>query len=137
MIIKKALLTDPFLIPFSLLFYEKQEQVLPAPVLLFPFLLFSFKLPLFLCFPLLPGHSFTVRFQLLLLQFQGLLRFCARPGALHLFPHVSPHPLRIAGGFFLPGCHSRTKPQPAMIFQNKIVNLVILRLRPKRNLTYG
>ncbi len=37
-----------------------------VPVLLFPFLLFQFKFPLFLRLPLCPAHSLTFRFQLLL-----------------------------------------------------------------------
>jgi hypothetical protein len=43
------------------------EQLLPAPMLFFPFLLFQFKLPLFLCFPSFPAHSLTFSFHLLLL----------------------------------------------------------------------
>ena len=37
-------------------------QTLPAPMLLFPFLLFQFKLPLLLCFPLFPAHSLAFSF---------------------------------------------------------------------------
>ena len=44
-------------------------------MLFFPFLLFRFKLPLFFCLPLFPSHSLTFNFQLLLQQFQNLLRF--------------------------------------------------------------
>ena len=40
---------------------------LPPPMLFFPFLLFQFKLPLFLCFPLFPAQNPAFSFQLLLL----------------------------------------------------------------------
>lgn len=36
-------------------------------MLLFPFLLFHFKLPLFLCFLFFPAHSLAFSFQLFLL----------------------------------------------------------------------
>jgi hypothetical protein len=41
--------------------------ILPAPMFFFPFLLFQFKLSLFLRFPLLPAHNLAFSFQLLLL----------------------------------------------------------------------
>ena len=46
---------------------EMPGQVLPAPMLFFPFLLFQFKLPLPFCLPLFPAHNFAFSFQLLLL----------------------------------------------------------------------
>ena len=45
-------------------------------------------------------------------------------------------PFRIAASFFYISCHSRTKFQSIVISQNKIVYLIIFRLRPKRNLAY-
>ena len=59
--------TQPLSGTFIVNKYRKPGQASPAPMLLFPFLLFQFKLPLFLCFPLFPAHSFTFSFQLLLL----------------------------------------------------------------------
>lgn len=41
---------------------ELPKQVLPTPMLLFPFILFQFKLPLFFCFPLFPAHNLAFGF---------------------------------------------------------------------------
>ena len=105
-------------------------------MLLFPFLLFQFKLPLFFCLPLFPAHSLTLSFQLLLLQFQSLLRFCTYSSILYLFSHFSLYPFRITHSLFYISCHSRTKSQPIVIFQDKIIHLIVFRFRTKRNLAY-
>ena len=46
---------------------ETPGQMLPTPVLFFPFLLFQFKLPLLLCLSLFSAHSPAFSFQLFLL----------------------------------------------------------------------
>ena len=100
---------------------------LPAPILLFSFLLFQLKLPLFLCFPLFSAHNPVFSFQLLLLQFQSLLRFRTYPDIPYLFPHFTLYPFRIATIFFYISCHSQTKSKPIVILQNKIINIIVFR----------
>ncbi len=62
---KRMILETGELLAESCAVYRK--MALSPSMLLFPFLLFQFKLPLFLCFPLFPAHSLTFSFQLLLL----------------------------------------------------------------------
>ena len=73
-----------------------------------------------------PAHSFVFHFQLLLLQFQSLLRLRSYSGILNLFPHLTLHPFRIVTAFFYISRYSRTKPQAVIIFQNEIIDLIVL-----------
>lgn len=110
--------------------------VSPAPMFLFLFLLLQFKLPLFLCLSLFTANNLTFSFQLFLLQFQSLLRFCTYSSVLYLFPHFSLYPFRITPSLLYISFHSRTKSQPIVILQDKIIYLIVFRFRTKRNLAY-
>ena len=101
--------TQPLSGTFIVNKYRKPGQASPAPMLLFPFLLFQFKLALFLCFPFFPAHSPALCFQLLLLQFQSLLRFRTDPDSLYLPARLTPDPFGITIGFLYSSCHSRTE----------------------------
>ena len=97
----------------------------------FVFLLFEQELSLLFLLPFFPGSCLSLRFPLLLLQLQSLLRFCPNPRLLRLPVCLALEPLGIMASLSDCSRHSRTKSQAAILFEDEGVHLLLLWLRPK------
>ena len=77
------------------------------------------------------GSCLPLRFPLLLLQLQSLLRFCPNPRLLRLPAGLALEPLGIMASLSDCSLHSRTKSQAAILFEDEGVHLLLLWLRPE------
>ena len=104
-------------------------------MLLFSFLLPERKPPRLFRFPLLTAHGLSRQLALLSLQLQGLLGFGPNADRRRLLSRLPLLPLGIAH-VLLRCCNGNrwTKLQPIIVFQDKVPNLIVLRLGPERDL---